>query len=238
MSNQTKGKINSIQTLGTLDGPGIRYILFLQGCPLRCHCCHNPETWDIKAFTEEKSANEILSEVKRYRAYFGKEGGITVSGGEALMQADFVFELFLLCKEENIHTCIDTSGCIINESVKKLLSVTDLVLLDIKYTNEEDYQEYTGGSLKKTIEFLYLLKEMDIQTWIRQVIIPDINDTEENIFKLKELIKGYNNVKKVELLPFKKFCNSKYENLKIEFPFKEKREPTKSEIEKLQALLK
>ena len=232
-----KGYINSIQTLGTLDGPGIRYILFLQGCPLRCHCCHNPETWNLNDFTEEKSAEEILSEIKRYSAYFGKEGGVTVSGGEALMQPEFVFELFSLCKKEDIHTCIDTSGCIITDSVKKLLSVTDLVLLDIKYTNEEDYKKYTGGSLKKTMEFLKLLKEMNIPAWIRQVIIPDINDTEENILQLKKLTAGFDNIKKIELLPFKKFCNSKYENLKIEFPFKEKREPTKEEITKLELIL-
>ena len=136
------GRINSIQTLGTVDGPGVRFVLFMQGCPLRCAYCHNPDTWDFSG-GNEVSADEIFQKVKRYREYFGKEGGITVSGGEPTMQADFVRELFELCKKEGIHSALDTSGCVWNDKVEKLLSVTDLCLLDYKMTNNEDYLHYT-----------------------------------------------------------------------------------------------
>jgi pyruvate formate lyase activating enzyme len=135
------GKIHSFQSLGTVDGPGIRTVLFMQGCPLRCVCCHNPDTWDFSG-GEEFTADEITAKVMRYKSYFGKDGGITVSGGEPLMQAKFVTELFVKMHENGINTCLDTSGCVLNENVKELLSHTDLILLDYKYTNKEDYEKY------------------------------------------------------------------------------------------------
>ena len=130
------GRINSIQTLGTVDGPGVRFVLFMQGCPLRCAYCHNPDTWDFSGGSEA-SAAEIFEKVKRYKEYFGEDGGITVSGGEPTMQADFVYDLFSLCKQEGIHTVLDTSGCLWNEKVERLLSATDLCLLDYKLCNDE-----------------------------------------------------------------------------------------------------
>ena len=147
------GRIHSIQSLGTVDGPGVRFVVFLQGCPLRCSCCHNPDTWDINGGCE-KSPLEVVSKAERFKEYFGKDGGITLSGGEPLLQAEFSSEIFSMCKEKGINTCLDTSGCILDESVKALLDVTDRVLLDIKYTTEEDYLKYVGCSMKKPLEFL------------------------------------------------------------------------------------
>ncbi len=212
------GKIHSIQSLGTVDGPGVRFVVFFQGCPLRCSCCHNPDTWDING-GKNISADEILKKVLRYKEYFGKQGGITLSGGEPLMQSDFAREIFSLCKEAGINTCLDTSGCILDDSVKKLLSVTDRVLLDIKYTNDDDYLKYVGCSMEHPMEFLSYLDSKKIPVTLRQVVIPTINDTEDNFLKLKAIEKEFSCIDKTELLPFRKICQSKYDELKIKFPF-------------------
>ena len=213
-----KGRINSIQTLGTVDGPGVRFVLFMQGCPLRCAYCHNPDTWDFSGGSEA-SAEEIFEKVKRYREYFGKDGGITVSGGEPTMQADFVYELFSLCKREGIHTALDTSGCAWNDRIERLLSVTDLCLLDYKMTNDEDYISYTKCEKASVDRFLGELQKRNIDTWLRQVIVKGINDTTESVQKLYDVANSHSCVKKVELLKFRKLCAPKYENLGIEFPF-------------------
>ena len=178
------GRIHSVQTFGTLDGPGIRYVLFMQGCPLRCPYCHNPDTWDVSA-GETVTARETAEKVLRYKEYFGGKGGITLSGGEVLLQAEFAAELFTILKAEGIHTALDTSGCIINPSVMKLLDVTDLVLLDVKMTNDEDYRTHIGIPIKQVTDFLALLEERGINTWIRQVIVSGFNDNEENVRRLK-----------------------------------------------------
>ena len=211
------GRVSSIQSLGTLDGPGIRYVVFLQGCPLRCGCCHNPETHEINGGTEH-SAEELVNNVLKYREYFGDEGGITLSGGEPLMQVEFATAIFKKCKQNGINTCLDTSGCILNDDVKELLKYTDYCMLDIKYTDEERYQKYVGCSIKTPLEFLRYLSEQGIPTRIRQVIIPSLNDSDSDIEKLAELIKDYK-VEKVELLPFKKLCQTKYDSMGKEFPF-------------------
>ena len=231
-----KGRVHSVQTLGTVDGPGVRFVLFLKGCPLRCACCHNPDTWDLEGGTLY-TAKEILAKVLRYKEYFGDKGGITVSGGEPLLQPDFVYELFSLCRSNGIHTCLDTSGCIINEGVARLLEVTDLCLLDIKYTDEKQYEDYVGGSLKDTLSFLKLLEEKGVKTWIRQVIIPSINDTKENILKLKELTESYSVIERYELLPFRKICQTKYDALGLEFKFSHILEPKREEVKKLEEKL-
>lgn len=230
------GYINSVQSFGAVDGPGVRYVIFMQGCPLRCSCCHNPDTWEFSK-ENEVTAEEMLTKILRFREYFGEDGGVTVSGGEALMQCEFVTELFTLCKKENIHTCLDTSGCVFNEDVKKLLDVTDLVLLDIKYTNEEDYQKYVRCSLSEVIEFFDYLEEKEIPTWVRQVIIPTKNDTEENINKLIDIVNKHpKSTKKIELLPFRKLCQPKYDNLKINFEFSDIAEADPQKVKELQAL--
>ncbi len=229
------GKIHSIQSLGTVDGPGIRYVVFLKGCNLRCACCHNPDTFGGEF--SEMTAEEIITKAKRYKEYFKNEGGITLSGGEPLLQAEFSKKIFELAHSENINTCLDTSGSILNDSVKDLLSVCDRVLLDIKYTNNEDYLKYAGCTLDTVLEFLKFLNENNIKTTLRQVVIPTKNDSEENFLKLKKIKEAHNCVDKVELLPFKKICQVKYDNLKMVFPFKDIPEPDKKDMDYFNSLI-
>lgn len=233
---KSEGKINSLQSLGTVDGPGVRFVVFMQGCNLRCGCCHNPDTWDMSS-GKTYSAIEIANKAKRYKEYFGENGGITLSGGEPLLQAEFAKEVFALCKENGINTCLDTSGSITSDSVLKLLEFTDSVLLDIKYTENALYEKHVGCSLDAVLEFLKVLNEKNIPTTIRQVIIPSLNDSKENILRLKEIVKPYACVEKIELLPFKKICAVKYENLGIPFPFAEIPTPTAEQIQELNNLL-
>ncbi len=230
-----KGYVHSIQTLGTLDGPGVRFVVFTQGCNLRCSCCHNPDTWNCNE-GKEYSPEEIVNRAKRYKEYFGNEGGITFSGGEPLLQPDFVNETFRLCHLEGINTCLDTSGSILNDSVIKLLQETDIVLLDIKYTENELYKKHVGCDMDKVLKFLDTLQEMNIKTILRQVVIPTVNDYEENFVKLKEIADKYSVVEKVELLPFKNICITKYDMLNINFPFAEIPLPKESDMKKYQKI--
>ncbi len=230
------GYVNSIQTLGTVDGPGVRFVVFLQGCNLRCKCCHNPDTWEMNSGKEYTPA-QILEMAKRYREYFGANGGITLSGGEPLLQSVFAKELFALCRENGINTCLDTSGCFINEEVKALIGVTDRVLLDIKYTDDELYKRNVGCSFNSVLEFLDLLEAKRIKTTLRQVIIPTVNDSEENIRALAKIRDRYSCVDSVEILPFRKICQVKYDNMGIDFPFGSLNEPTEADIEKLKKFL-
>lgn len=232
-----KGKVHSIQSLGTVDGPGIRFVVFLQGCPLRCKCCHNPDTWDFDK-GNEYSPEEIVNKALRYREYFGDKGGITLSGGEPLMQSDFCLEVFRLCKEKDINTCLDTSGIVLSDKVKELLSLTDRVLLDIKYTDDNQYLENVGCSMDKVISFLSYLNEKNIPTTVRQVIIPTVNDSQDNAEKLKKIVSEHSCVDKVELLPFRKICQVKYDDMKLTFPFGHLPEPTKEKITELEKILK
>lgn len=225
-----KGHIHSIQSLGTLDGPGVRFVVFLQGCHLRCGCCHNPDTWEVGSGTVY-TAEEIVQKAVRYKEYFGALGGITLSGGEPLLQADFAGEIFDLCHKQGIHTCLDTSGSLMNEKIECLLAKTDRVLLDIKYTNETQYQEHVGCSYATPLAFLDYLQNKGIPTTLRQVIIPSINDNEENIKALKSIAKARNCVDKVELLPFRKICQTKYDAMGMPFPFGHLKEPMKDEMD-------
>ena len=234
-SNLT-GRIHSIQSLAASDGPGVRFAVFLQGCPLRCGCCHNPDTWAPDG-GKLMTAGEIAEKATRYRSYFGKEGGVTVSGGEPLLQSAFVRAIFSLCKEQGINTCLDTSGCLWNEEIESLLEVTDRVLLDIKYTNEEQYQRHVGCKMKKPLTFLKHLNERRIPTTLRQVIIPTLNDNEESILALKEIAKSHPCVDKIELLPFRKMCQIKYDNMGIAFPFGNLPEPTPEIMKQLERIL-
>ena len=232
-----KGFIHSIQSLGTVDGPGVRFVAFLSGCPLRCACCHNPDTWEI-GVGDTYTPEELFRKAIRFRDYFGKEGGVTLSGGEPLMQAEFCKEYFALCKNAGVHTCLDTSGCILSPAVKDLLAVTDRVLLDIKYANEEDYRRYVGCSLSAPLEFLSYLNEAGVKTTLRQVVIPTLNDSEESVCFLGELRARYSVVDTVELLPFRKICEVKYDAMGIPFPLADTKEPSPDELARLQALLK
>ena len=231
------GFVSSIQSMGTLDGPGVRFVAFLQGCPLRCGYCHNPETQAVKGGTKY-SADEIVNKAIRFKEYFGAEGGITLSGGEPLLQAEFAAEIFAKCKQNGINTCLDTSGCTINENVEKLIDLSDYIMLDIKFTNDSDYLKYIGCHLSKPLEFLELLQRKNKAVRIRQVVVPGLNDDDENILKLSEIVKKYSCIKSVELLPFKKICKSKYDALNREFLFEKYNSPTKAEIDILQEKLK
>ena len=230
------GRVHSIQTLGMVDGPGVRFVTFLQGCPLRCGCCHNPDTWDVTGGTA-MAADDLVAKVVRYRPYFGDNGGITLSGGEPLWQAAFVHEVFSLCRNEGIHTCLDTSGCILTDEVKAALAVTDRVLLDIKYTTEEAYRVHVGTSLQKVLDFLAYLNEQDIPTTLRQVILPTLNDTAENITALREIAAAHPCVDGVELLPFRKMCQVKYDEMGLAFPFAHLPEPSAEQMANLHALM-
>ena len=224
------GRIHSLQSFGAADGPGIRFVVFLSGCPLRCGCCHNPDTWNMSG-GKEMSAEEIFARVLRFREYFGENGGVTVSGGEPLMQSDFCAELFSLCREAGIGTCLDTSGCI-------LLELCGLVLLDIKYTDAESYRRYVGCEYESVLRFYRRLLERGVPMWLRQVVIPGLNDSEENYRRLARLRDESGGlVRRIELLPFRKLCTVKYDALGIEFPFRDIPEPQPEAIERAYAVL-
>ena len=230
------GKIHSFQSLGTVDGPGVRFVVFMHGCNLCCGYCHNIDV--CRGKYEVFSAEEVFEKIKRYKSYFGKDGGVTVSGGEPLLQAGFVKELFTLCKNDGIHTALDTSGSLWNEDVSSLLDVCDLVLLDVKMTNDADYQKYIGCSISAPLAFLEELEKRKIPTWIRHVVVNGLNDTEENIYALNTLLEEKTVVEKIELLPFRKICEEKYKNMGIPFPFADYPETTKDAINTLKEYLK
>ena len=235
-ATELSGRVHSIQSMGTLDGPGVRFVIFAQGCPLRCKCCHNPDTWDPSGGKTYTPA-ELVTRALRFKEYFGEDGGVTVSGGEPLLQAEFVTELFKLCHEAGLNTCLDTSGCILTPAVKTLLTHTDRVLLDIKYTTDADYYAYVGCGMATPMAFLDYLTEQSIPATLRQVIIPSVNDTEEQVAVLGRIAAAHPNVDKVELLPFRKICQVKYDSLGMEFPFAHFPEPTKERMQLLEQAL-
>lgn len=215
-----KGRIHSFQSMGAVDGPGLRYVVFLQGCPLRCAYCHNPDTWDIAGESTEYSPQEVLGNIQRYRSYFGRKGGVTVSGGEPLMQPEFTAGLFRLAQEEGIHTALDTS-CALPEAAPPVLEHTNLILADVKFLSEIDYQEYCGGSFDAVVTFLNQAAGRRIPVWIRHVVVPGITDGEAHIRELCRFASGYPNVERIDLLPFSKLCEEKYQNMGIPFPLAE-----------------
>ena len=214
-----KGYVHSLQSLGTVDGPGVRSVVFLSGCPLRCIYCHNPDTWECNE-SQLTDANELAERLLSFYSFI-KKGGVTFSGGEPLLQAEFVTEVTELLHKGGLHVAIDTCGAPLTPASERLLEVADLFLLDIKMTTEEDYKQHTGGSLASTMAFLNRLETLKKDVWIRHVVVPNINDNEEDILRLASLIKGYRCIKKVELLPFKNLCLEKYRTLGIPFPLDE-----------------
>ncbi len=227
------GWVHSIQTMGTLDGPGVRFVVFTQGCNLRCGCCHNPDTWERQGGTQY-DAEELAARATRYREYFGENGGVTVSGGEPLLQATFVKAFFEACHQKAINTCLDTSGSILTDQVKALLSVTDRVLLDVKYPTDEQYRLYVGCGIGAPLAFLDYLNEQGIATTLRQVIIPTLNDDEQNVTFLKKLVASHPCIDTVELLPFKKICTVKYEQMGLPFRFAQYDEPSQAMVARMQ----
>lgn len=213
-----KGRIHSIESFGTVDGPGIRFVTFLMGCPLRCQFCHNPDTWDINGKCQyEMTPQELCDEAMRYYNYI-KKGGVTVSGGEPLMQADFVAEYFKLCHAQGLHTALDTSGYFCTERAMSVLDDTDLVLLDIKSMDPELYLRLTGVKQDNNLRFLDILKERSIDTWVRHVVVPGLTDNDEWLQRLGEHVAKYDNVKKIEILPYHTLGTFKYKELGIPYP--------------------
>ena len=228
-----RGSIHSMETLSGRDGPGIRTVVFMQGCPLRCQYCHNPDTWEAGELNTDTET--LMKKLNRYKPYYGKDGGITLSGGEPFMQAEFVSKLLRLAKENNINTAVDTSGYFLNEYVKTALNYTDLVLLDIKHTDNIVYKELTGVNISHSLEFLDYLKQIQKPVWIRQVIIPGINDTEEQVKELTHLIKGAN-IKKVELLPYHTLGVYKWEKLGLDYSLNGMQPPSEATMARLNKL--
>jgi pyruvate formate lyase activating enzyme len=231
-----KGKIHSIQSFGAVDGPGLRSVIFFQGCPLRCAYCHNPDTWDINR-GEDVTVNEVLDKVKRFYPYI-KNGGVTLSGGECLLQPEFATELLRGFKGMGLHTAIDTSGICNLEKAISVLKETDLVICDIKFDTDGGYQKYAGGSLERIKQFLRLTEEMNIPLWIRHVVVPGITDSEVRVKEVISIAEKYGNLEKIELLPFRKICLPKYENMGIEFPLKDTPECSAEVVESLKKLIK
>lgn len=215
MNRLLLGRIHSFQSMGAVDGPGLRYVIFMQGCPLRCIYCHNPDTWDTVG-GEVYTPQQILEKILRYRIYFKHNGGVTVTGGEPLIQAEFVAELFRLCKQEGIHTALDTSG-IGTDKIENVLNYTDLVLADLKFLTQENYQNYCHGDFSQVERFLNLTAEKKIPLWIRHVVVPNLTDGKEHIKKLVQKAHTYPNLEKIELLPFQKLCIEKYRAMGIPF---------------------
>ncbi len=236
-------KIHSIETFGAVDGPGIRFVIFMQGCPMRCMYCHNPDTWDYSG-GKEMTIDELMTEIRKYRHYFGDDGGVTVTGGEPMVQIDFVTELFKALKNENIHTCLDSSGVLFTregerfKKIEKLIKYTDLVLLDIKHIDADCHKKLTMHDNSNILDFARFLDEKNIPIWIRHVLVPTITTDETYLKNLRIFIDGLNNVDKIEVLPYHTMGISKYEKLGIEYPLKDIPVPTKEQVEIANKILK
>ena len=217
-----KGNIHSIETCGTVDGPGIRFVIFMQGCPLRCQYCHNPDTWQTDT-NKLMTVDEIMQKYDGVKE-FVQSGGITVTGGEPLLQIDFVTELFKVAKNHGIHTALDTSGITFNpentEKIDKLLKYTDLVLLDIKHIDDEEHKKLTGASNKNILAFAQYLSEKQIPVWIRHVVVKDITLNEKYLKELGKFLATLNNIKALDILPYHNMAIPKYESLWINYPLK------------------
>ena len=237
-----KGKIHSIESFGSVDGPGVRFIIFMQGCKMRCAYCHNPDSWKC-GIGEEKTADEILDQAERYRSYWGEKGGITVSGGEALLQIDFLIELFEKAHERGINTCLDTAGQPFTHDepffskFKTLIQNTDTVLFDIKHIDDDAHRQLTGHTNKNILECVRCIDEMGVKTWIRHVLVPGYTDDENALHRLRAFIDTLKNVERVEVLPYHTMGRFKYEKLGIAYRLEGVVPPSKECIEKARTIL-
>lgn len=235
-----KGYIHSFESFGTVDGPGIRFVIFLKGCPLRCKYCHNPDTWTM-AGAKEYEVEEIVKEALKYRRYFGANGGITVTGGEPLLQLDFVIELMKAFKKEGIHTACDTSGATFylqdRKKYEELIVYTDLFLLDIKHIDSKEHKALTGMTNEHILAFARFLSDHGIPMWIRHVIVPGITLKDEYLIALKEFVATLSTVQKIEVLPYHTMGEIKYKSLGIPYPLEGVSVPTKDEIRHAKELL-
>ena len=235
---ELKGNVHSFESMGAVDGPGIRFIVFMQGCKLHCKYCQNRDTWS-EDINKEYSVQEVVEKAIRTKPYMDSTGGgVTVSGGEPLLQSDFLLELFKELKKQNISTCIDTAGSVvITNTIKELLKFTDLVLLDIKHINDEKCIELTGFSNKNELDFARYCSENDIPMWIRQVLVPEYTDDIKDLKQTRKFIDTLKNVKKVEILPYHNLGKQKWLNLGLKYPLENTRIPTNEEIKKAEEIL-
>lgn len=226
----TKGFVHSVESFGSVDGPGIRFLIFLQGCPMRCQFCHNPDSWKT-GIGEERTADELLDQAERFRAYWGDNGGITVSGGEALLQIDFLLELFEKANQRGIGTCLDTSAQLFTrkspffEKFERLMELTDTVLLDIKHIDDEEHRKLTRHSNANILDCARYLSEIDKPVWIRHVLIPGITDKDEYLVRLRDFLSTLHNIERIEVLPYHTLGVYKYEKLGIDYPLKDVQPP-------------
>ena len=237
-----KGYIHQLESFGSVDGPGVRFIIFFAGCPLRCKYCHNPDTWDMMK-GKQYTADELLDEAITCREYWGTKGGITVSGGEPLAQIDFLLELFIKAKERGINTCIDTAGGPFTregewfEKFKQLMNVTDVLLMDIKHINEEEHIKLTGHTGKNIIEMFRYLDEINKPVWIRHVLVPGITDNDEYLIQTRDFIRTLGNVQRVEVLPYHGLGAMKYNDLGIDYVLKDTNSPTAERVQNAREIL-
>ena len=236
------GYIHSTESFGSVDGPGVRFVIFVAGCPMRCQFCHNPDTWNMQV-GEQRSADELLAQALRYKSYWKDGGGITVSGGEPLMQMDFMIELFRKAKEKGVHTTIDTSGAPFTREepffskFNELMKYTDLLLVDIKHIDDEQHKILTGRTNKNILDMARYLSDIGKPVWIRHVLVPERNDKDEYLEKLYDFISTLKNVQKVEILPYHTFGEYKWKELGYEYPLEGIEPPTKERIENANRIL-
>lgn len=230
-------KVHSIESFSTVDGPGIRFVLFLQGCHLQCKYCHNRDTWDVNG-GEFKSLDDIFDKIIRYKNYIYPNGGVTMTGGEPLLQSKFIFELFKKLKKEGIHTCIDTSGSLpLTDNIKNVLSVTDLVLLDIKHIDDAKCKELVGVSNKLELNFAKYLSDNNIPIWIRQVLVPGYTDDENDLLKLRDFLNTLKTVEKVEILPYHNMGEFKWKKLGFSYPLEGVRQADQADVDRAKKIL-
>lgn len=238
INKETQARIHSFETMGAVDGPGIRFVVFMQGCHLQCKYCQNRDTWDTLG-GEIYDIDDIVNRILRYENYMKvSNGGVTISGGEPLLQSKFLINLFRILKKHNIHTAIDTSGVIqITEDIKELIELTDLFLLDIKCINDEICKELTGVSNKKELDFARYLSENNKEMWIRQVLVPTITDKEEDLLKLKKFISELKTVTKIEVLPYHDMGKFKWENINVKYQLDSIRTANIDDVKKAKKIL-
>ncbi|MFC0180871.1 pyruvate formate lyase 1-activating protein [Thorsellia kenyensis] len=233
------GRIHSIETCGTVDGPGIRYIVFFQGCLMRCMYCHNRDTWDLQG-GREITVEELMGELISYKHYMDVSGGgVTATGGEAVLQASFVRDWFLECKKKDIHTCLDTNGFVrhYDETIDELISLTDLVMLDIKQMNDEVHQQLVGVSNKRTLQFANYLAKRNKKTWIRYVVVPGFTDDDDSAHRLGRFVSTLYNIEKIEILPYHELGKHKWTTLKEKYPLEGVTPPPKETLARLQDII-
>jgi|SRR5574344_547447 pyruvate formate lyase activating enzyme len=237
-----KGFVHSVESFGSVDGPGIRYLIFLQGCPMRCQFCHNPDSWTMHT-GQEMTADELLDKAERFRTYWGDKGGITVSGGEALMQMDFLLELFEKARQRGINTCLDTSAQPFTrtgsffEKFERLMQVTDTVLLDIKHIDDAEHRKLTRWSNQNILDCARYLSEIQKPVWIRHVLIPTITDKDEYLYQLRDFISTLQNIARIDVLPYHTLGVFKYQKLGISYPLEGINPPSQERIDHANQIL-